>query len=70
MEDNPNSKGIAMTQEIINLVKKHCSDYKFENGDVFERYEFSKESKLIAEVAILTELVRILSDRVAKLEKK
>ena len=70
MEDNPNSKGIAMTQEIINLVKKHCSDYKFENGDVYEHYEFSKESKLIAEVAILTELVRILSDRVAKLEKK
>jgi len=30
----------------------------------------SKEAKLIAEVAILTELVNVLSDRVAQLEVK
>ena len=30
----------------------------------------SKEAKLIAEVAILTELVNVLSDRVAQLEAK
>ena len=30
----------------------------------------SKEAKLIAEVAVLTELVRVLSDRVTELEAK
>lgn len=30
----------------------------------------SKEAKLIAEVAVLTELVRVLSDRVTELEEK
>jgi hypothetical protein len=30
----------------------------------------SKETKLIAEVAMLTEMVRALSDRIAELEKK
>jgi hypothetical protein len=30
----------------------------------------SKEAKLIAEVTVLTEMVRVLSDRVAELEKK
>ena len=30
----------------------------------------SKEAKLIAEVTVLTEIVRVLSDRVAELEKK
>ena len=30
----------------------------------------SKEAKLVAEVAVLTELVRVLSDRVTELEAK
>jgi hypothetical protein len=30
----------------------------------------TKEAKLIAEVTVLTEMVRVLSDRVAELEKK
>ena len=30
----------------------------------------SKEAKLIAEVTVLTEMVRVLSDRVNELEKK
>ena len=30
----------------------------------------TKEARLIAEVTVLTEMVRVLSDRVAELEKK
>jgi hypothetical protein len=30
----------------------------------------SKEAMLIAEVAVLTEMVRVLSDKIAELEKK
>jgi hypothetical protein len=41
-----------------------------EEREVFERMqEHPSREQLMAEVAVLTELVRVLSDRVAELEK-
>jgi GTP-binding protein YchF len=44
-------------KEIIDLAKKYCSIYEFENGDVYEGYEFSKE-KLIAFAQLIAEKQR------------
>jgi len=44
-----------MTQdEIIELAKKYCSGYEFENGDVYDCYKFSKE-ELIAFAQLIAE---------------
>ena len=41
-----------------------------EEREVFERMpQHASRKQLMAEVAVLTELVRVLSDRVAELEK-
>ncbi len=47
-----------MTQdEIIELAKEYCSGYEFENGNVFDHYEFSTE-KLIAFAKLIAEKER------------
>jgi hypothetical protein len=48
----------VMTQdEIIEMAKKYCSNYKFENGDLYECYEFSKED-LIALIKSVEEEIK------------
>jgi len=46
---------VGLTDEvIIELAKKYCSGYEFENGDVYDCYKFSKE-ELIAFAQLIAE---------------